>query len=376
MLEISLASLGMFAGVAIGVAFAAPAAHRWDVLLDCPGARREASQKRAVRKLHQRKTPMVGGVVLLLALAVAMVLKPFPFAVFWSLPFGLIALALLGLADDLYNVPALTRFLLQFLVTVVVVLFGGVEILSLGNLLGFGPIGLGPFSVPITVLAMMLMINAVNMLDGIDGLAGSVVLVVTLAFGILAFAEGMSEIGMFSLLLAAGLLGFLGFNLRTPWRSRASVFLGDSGSMMLGFWLAWAAVVISQMPGSAVAPATVALLLIFPAGDLLGVFARRLRLRRNPMSPDRGHVHHVLIRAGCTVGQAVTILLFVHILWVGWAVNCYFRGGAEWLQFAVASAAFLGYIALVLNGPRIIRSCRRNLRRKRKLPATQPPNTA
>jgi UDP-GlcNAc:undecaprenyl-phosphate/decaprenyl-phosphate GlcNAc-1-phosphate transferase len=364
--EISLASFGMLAGVMAGMAVSAAMAHRWDVLLDRPGPRDDAKGGGSRRKLHQRETPMVGGVVLLAALTVALLVLPFPFDALWSLPFGLAALALLGLIDDLYDVPAQLRFLLQFLVAFVVVIFGGIEIQTLGNLLGFGPISLGPFAAPVTVLCIMLIVNAVNMLDGIDGLAGSVALVATMAFGVLAFSEGMRDLAIFSMLLVAGLLGFLVFNLRTPWRARASVFLGDSGSMMLGFWLAWMAVAITQMPGSGVAPATVALILIFPAGDLFGVFGRRLRLRRNPMYPDRGHTHHILIRAGCTVGQAVTLLILVYALWIGLAVQCHFRGCPEWLQFAVAAVVFLVYVTFILSGHRIIRWCRRTRRRTQK----------
>lgn len=360
--ETLLLSLGMLVAVAVALLVGSALAHRWGVLLDRPGVHRGPSRQRVRRKLHARETPMVGGVVLLLALSFVWLLLPFPYGIWWSLPFGMVSLGLLGVMDDLYDVPALTRFVLQFVVTLVVVVFGGIEVQSLGNLLGFGEVRLGPFSIPVTVLAIMLIINAVNMIDGIDGLAGSVALVATVAFGVLAFAEGVGELATFSWLLAAGLAAFLLFNLRTPWRAHASVFLGDSGSMMLGFWLAWMAVAITQMPGSGVPAATVALILIFPAGDLFGVFARRLRLRRNPMTPDRGHTHHVLVRSGCTVGQAVAILVLIYGLWITFALTSYFLQWPDWLQFGIAAIVFLAYIGFILNGHRVIRWCIREFR--------------
>lgn len=359
--EVLLASLGMLAIVIVSLVVAAAMAHRWDVLLDRPGLSKETRTHGFRRKLHQKETPMVGGVALLVALPAAFLMIPLPFSSWWSLPFGLVAMGALGLADDLYNLPAVHRFILQFLVSFIVVVIGGIEIQSLGNLLGLGPVPLGSFAAPISVLAIVTIINAVNMLDGIDGLAGSVALLATLAFAVLAFVEGLRELGFFALLLAAGLLGFLAFNLRTPWRQRASVFLGDCGSMMLGFWLAWMAVVLTQMPASGVAPITVALILIFPAGDLLGVFIRRLRLRRNPMFPDRSHTHHVLTRAGYTVGQAVILLMLVYLVWIGFALACHFLGCPEWWVFVVTASVLWGYIGFVLNGHLFIRWCRRTL---------------
>lgn len=356
---------GMLIGVMAGVAFSATMARRWQLLLDRPDPQYDSGNGSGTRrKTHDEDTPLVGGIVLLAALATAMIVVPFPWGSLWTLPFGLAALGLLGLLDDLYNLRAQTRLLLQFAIALVVVALGELQIQSLGNLLGFGPLALGPLAAPVTILSMMLIINAINMLDGIDGLAGSVVLIASVAFGVVAFTEGHKALGMISLMLVAGLTGFLFFNLRTPWRRRASVFLGDSGSMMLGFWMAWMAVALSQLPGSEVAPVTVALFLIFPAGDAFAVFIRRALRRRNPMHPDRGHTHHLLIRAGCTVSRAVTALTLLYALWVGFALLCYFRGCAEWPQFLLATAVFLGYIAFVVNGRHIIR-WRHRVRRQR-----------
>lgn len=140
------------------------------------------------------------------------------------------------------------------------------------------------------------------------------------------------------------------------------MFLGDSGSMMLGFWMGWMAVVLTQMPGFGVVPATVALLLIFPAGDAFAVLIRRAISGRNPMHPDRGHTHHILLRAGFTVSRTVALLMLVYALWVSVALFCYFRGCPAFPQFILAALVFVGYIAFVLNGHRVIRWCRRKRR--------------
>lgn len=361
----TFAYFGMLVGVASGVMVAAYMARRWELLLDRSGAHPTNGGSPTRRKSHERETPLVGGLVLLVALSVAMLLMPFPWGSAWCLPFGLAALGVMGLMDDIYNLRAATRLLIQFVVVFVVVVIGGLEIQTLGDLFGFGPIVLGPLSVPVTILCLMLIVNAVNMLDGIDGLAGSVALIASVAFAIVAFVEGQPALGMVSLLLSAGLIGFLFFNLRTPWRRRASVFLGDSGSMMLGFWMGWMAVALTQMPGSGLAPATVALFLVFPAADAFAVMIRRALRGRNPMHPDRGHAHHILLRAGCTVSRSVTILTLVYGLWVSFALLCHFSGCTGLVQFMFAALAFAGYISFVLNGYRFIRWCRRNRRNGR-----------
>lgn len=207
-----VASFGMLFGVMSGVILAAAMARRSATLLDRPGVLVSEDGVATRRKTHEHETPLVGGIVLLAALAIAKILMPFPWGSYWTLPFGLAALGFMGLLDDLYNLRAYTRFLVQFLIAFVVVVFGGIQIESLGDLFGFGPVGLGPLSVPVTILCLMLIVNAVNMLDGIDGLAGSVALIASLAFAVLAFAAGHSSLGVVSVLLSAGLIGFLFFN--------------------------------------------------------------------------------------------------------------------------------------------------------------------
>jgi UDP-GlcNAc:undecaprenyl-phosphate/decaprenyl-phosphate GlcNAc-1-phosphate transferase len=316
------------------------------------------------RKRHVGAIPLVGGPVLALGLIGVVVMVPgWTLTESWTLLLGIVVMATMGLADDLWNLPAWPRLLVQLALTLVVVTLGGVVLSFLGDLFGMGRIGLGPMKVVFTVLCLLFLINAVNMLDGMDGLVGGVALICCLAFSWLAYTRSVAGVGAVSVLLAAGLLAFLMFNARAPWRCRASVYLGDSGSMMLGFVLGWLAIRLAEAPPPArIAPVTIALVLLFPAADAIAAFLRRVRAGRNPLHPDRAHLHHLMLRCGFSVGTTWSLLLASHLLWVGLALWFQHQRVAEWIQFSVAVLGFTGYILLALEGRRVLRVIRRRRR--------------
>jgi UDP-GlcNAc:undecaprenyl-phosphate GlcNAc-1-phosphate transferase len=264
------------------------------------------------RKRHREPTPMSGGLALAGGLLVGLVLAfGTDWGTFWSLPAGALVLLLLGVVDDVRPLSALFRLLVQLAVSTALVLSTDIHLHLLGPILGpaVGPVGLGPLSAVFTVLCITFMINAINMTDGLDGLAGGLSFVIFVLLAVVAVLdEAPAWLIALPLLWAAALGGFLPFNARSPILDRAKVFLGDSGSMMLGYVLAWLAIALVTREGSGVTPVTMAWLLLIPAMDTLALFCRRILQGRSPFSPDRTHLHHILRRAGQTIPVAVHLI--------------------------------------------------------------------
>ncbi|ROO25220.1 MraY family glycosyltransferase [Salinisphaera japonica] len=261
------------------------------------------------RKKHDFSTPLSGGIAISVSILVG--------GLFWvpSLEFagftvGVGTLLLLGALDDRRHVSALVRLALQTLAVVVgMCLLGDVQIEQLGNLGGWGRIALDQWSVAFTIFGAVGVINAVNMIDGMDGLAGgfaAVLMAVLLGVGALT-QSGATVLLWLSL---GSVLGFLVFNLRMPWQKRARVFLGDAGSLVLGFILVWFAVDASQPPDAIIHPIAVVWLFGLPLCDTVYLMTSRLLKRQSPFTADRFHYHHLLQRRGLTPGYALYAWLF------------------------------------------------------------------
>jgi UDP-GlcNAc:undecaprenyl-phosphate GlcNAc-1-phosphate transferase len=177
---------------------------------------------------------------------------------------------------------------------------------SLGNLLGFGPIELGPLAIPFTVFAAVGIINAMNMIDGIDGLAGGLALMVLIILLILAPAIGPTQVMMLTTI--AALLPYMLCNLELPGCRQRKVFLGDAGSMLLGYLIVWALIDSTKSPGG-IQPVTAIWLVAIPLSDTLAVMGRRMLQARHPFSADRGHLHHLLARIFHSTRKALVLML-------------------------------------------------------------------
>ncbi len=266
------------------------------------------------RKTHAKPVPPVGGLVIFPVYFIAIAALGVDISRLWALLAGIAALLVTGALDEKKHLNPWLKFFIQLGVTFLVVLYGEAQIKSLGNLFGFGDFWLSFMSVPFSVAAVMLLINAINLMDGMDGLAagyGFVVLFWLMAACAFAGdAERMMAIGP----LMGALAGFLYFNMRSPLRRKASVFLGDAGSMGMGLALAYFCIALAQHQSRVIAPVSVAWLLALPIMDTCAQFYRRVREGKHPFAPDRGHFHHHFIHAGISAGAATaTILSLVFI---------------------------------------------------------------
>ncbi len=274
------------------------------------------------RKKHEGPIPLVGAAVFLAFSASSLlVVQPPPGIVGFLV--GLAMIVLIGLADDKMDLRAQYKLLAQVVSVAIIVSSGDLLIVSAGDLNHGQPLLLGEWAVPVTIFAAVGMINAINMVDGLDGLAGGISLASLIWFAVAAQLLGRYDDLLVILVLACSVLGFLVLNIRNPWRLRAAVFLGDSGSMMLGLALTFVAVSLSQQPKLALSPIAVLWICGLPVIDTLSLIMRRLAAGRNPMASDRQHLHYLMLDSGFTVGQTVALLIGINLLLgavgvVGW----------------------------------------------------------
>jgi UDP-GlcNAc:undecaprenyl-phosphate GlcNAc-1-phosphate transferase len=251
---------------------------------------------------------------------------------------GILILVIAGVLDDLRELTAQARFGVQILAALIMALGAGVCLHNLGCLAVPGHlVSLGILAVPVTVFATVGVINAVNMSDGIDGLAASLVLIVVCALSLIAAADGrLDKLGIL-IPLAGVLLAFLMFNLRL--HGSALVFMGDSGSMFLGFVLTWFLVQLSQGEDRLLAPVTALWLFALPLIDTIAMMLRRVILGRSPFLADREHFHHILMSASFTAKQTLALMIILGSTAAGIGLAGHYAGVAEhWM--------FLGFIAL------------------------------
>ncbi len=282
-----------------------PLVKRWAIrtgFVDQPGG----------RKHHENATPPVGGLILFpVFIGGAALLNP-QMDGFWAFCAALVLLIAVGAWDDRFGLPAWTKFGAQFLAAFLIVIPGQAHIASLGDLFGLGEFWLGFMTVPFAVIATVLLINAVNLMDGLDGLAGGKGFIIIAWLLAACLVMGNEPyVGVLAVLLAS-LAGFLMYNLRHPLRARASVFLGDAGSLALGGSLAWLCINIARLDHHAVLePISVAWLLALPIYDTCAQFARRMSEGRHPFDADHNHFHHHFVNAGVPVCRTTFVILFI-----------------------------------------------------------------
>jgi UDP-GlcNAc:undecaprenyl-phosphate/decaprenyl-phosphate GlcNAc-1-phosphate transferase len=225
----------------------------------------------------------------------------------------------------------------------------------LGDLLGRGDIELANWGIPLTIFATVALINGINMLDGLDGLAGGLVFVMLAFFAGFAFwAEHAASLKILVVLMGA-VAGFLLFNLPHRWRGHRRTFMGDTGSLVLGFVVAWFSIDLTQSRNEVVPP----VVMLWVAGivlfDIFTVTVRRIVRRRDPAAPDRGHIHHILLRRGLSPGRTVALLLGANFVMgligtLGWMASV----PETWL-FAAFVGVGLTYLGFFLFPARLIR---------------------
>ncbi len=268
------------------------------------------------RRVHEGDTPLVGGIgmgLAFLAVYLAIGLYGAP-----TLSSGLTAAIVIvlvgGVLDDMHELRSLLKFAFQIAAATVLVLYGEATLLTqLGPLFQAASFSLGIFAVPLSVFSIVGVMNAVNMADGIDGLAGTLSLLGFAVFGALAALVGETTVFVVACTGIGVTAGFLCFNTRTPRRSSALVFMGDTGSHFLGLLLAWCAIRLYNAEPQGLNAVTAGWILGVMLGDTLCVMVRRVLHGRSPFKGDREHLHHLLLGAGLSVPQTVGAMAAISV---------------------------------------------------------------
>ena len=267
------------------------------------------------RKDHEVATPVTGGLAMVIGVLVAgLVFVPEIGDGFAGFLGAAMILLVVGVLDDLFDLRWTWRVVAQVSAALVMIYVGDVRIEQLGPAVGLSSMSLGMLSVPFTVFATVGLINAINMVDGVDGLAGSLVWAALLMLAAAALYAGNALIADRMMILMGAIAAFLAFNLRLPWRKRASLFMGNAGSAFLGLVIAWFAFRLTQNPGHPVNPVLALWLVPVPVMDTLVVMLRRVSARKSPFHADRNHIHHLMLEAGFGHTQVVFVLVVFSLL--------------------------------------------------------------
>ena len=316
------------------------------------------------RDVHTVPTPRMGGLAMMLGFVVSMLFASrmhFIQTLFqtshqaWVVTAGAVMICLLGMADDLWDLDWMLKMSGQLLIAVFVA-WGGLQIISLplGSLVTASP----SLSVAITAFLIVASINAVNFVDGLDGLSSGIVAIGGIAFAVYSYilARTSPSYASMATLIDVALVGIcVGFLLHN-WHP-AKLFMGDSGSMLLGYLITCASIVVTGRidPASvhtgvylpAFMPILLPVLVLFlPVLDMCLAITRRLAKGQSPMHPDRMHLHHRMLRIGHSVRGAVAILWsWAALIAFGSLMILFFRPLHVFLGMA-AAALVLGVVTM------------------------------
>ncbi|MFM5366361.1 UDP-N-acetylglucosamine--undecaprenyl-phosphate N-acetylglucosaminephosphotransferase [Aeromonas veronii] len=260
------------------------------------------------RKLHQGLVPLVGGISIYFTLMLALWFKPG--LLINSDVYVLCAsvLVMMGAIDDKYDVDYRVRLMVQILISCAMIFAAGLSLKSLGHILFNYEVDLGPLGYIVTIFAVLGAINAFNMVDGIDGLLGGLTMVTFGALAYIHYADGQLPLARFCLLMMIVVVPYICLNLGFPFGARKKVFMGDAGSMLIGFTVIWVLLQGTQGPKAQMTPVTALWLIAIPLMDMTCIMVRRIRKGVSPFKPDREHLHHICLRAGLSSRQALCLI--------------------------------------------------------------------
>ncbi|NTU90442.1 MAG: undecaprenyl/decaprenyl-phosphate alpha-N-acetylglucosaminyl 1-phosphate transferase [Chlorobiaceae bacterium] len=290
------------------------------------------------RKVHTVAKPLVGGLGIVAGVLVTMVMF-FPVDKYLSLIISILMVLIMGAIDDRFDISFKIRLVVQVTATVITMnYFPGMHLLSFGNLFGLGEVYTGMLVIPVTVFCALGVMNAINMIDGLDGLAGTTSLIAFTTFAVLAWINDMGSFMLLSLAFAGALAAFLRFN----WYP-SRLFMGDAGSMTLGFVLAFFSIELSQKPDGIISPVAVLIVLAVPVTDTVTVMTKRILSGKSPFSPDKTHFHHILRDMGFNHAGVVIIIMSIATLFSLFAIAATVLHIPDYILFGLFASWFVFY---------------------------------
>lgn len=316
------------------------------------------------RKRHRGVIPLIGGIALYLGNIVFYLFEweqmSFPFLYLVALTILLI----IGVLDDRFDISPFLRAGIQALLAGAMI-YNGLSIKSLGQLIAPFSLEIGVLGIVLTIVITIGVINAFNMIDGIDGLLAGLSMVSFAGLGILMYLDEQYSLAAWCVAIILILLPYALFNLNVfgiNWK----VFMGDSGSTLIGFTIIWILLLSTQGQGHPISPITGLWLITVPLIDMVAVFFRRLRKGKSPFRPDRLHIHHLMMRAGLSSRQALMVITLGAAICTTFGVLSEVYYWNQWIMFLSFVLLFFLYSYSIVHAWRITRFIRRYKRRIRK----------
>lgn len=299
------------------------------------------------RKLHVGHVPLAGGISICITLIYFVFSNQALIEHAYTYLFLMAFLTLIGALDDKFDLSVKIRLLVQCIVAVIMMYITDNQLQSLGNLFGFGLIDMSYASYVLTIVAVIASINAFNMVDGVDGLLGGLSIVTFSSILVLALVNNNDGIVLLSALIIAATIPYLLLNLGFLGRER-KVFMGDAGSMMIGFTVIWMLVSISQpsdSTASGVRPVTALWIIAIPLMDMAAIMLRRIKRGASPFEPDREHLHHIFQRLGFSPVMTTLSIFCLSACFAAIGVIGDLVDVPDYVMFYSFIALFIGYYA-------------------------------
>lgn len=302
-------------------------------LIDSPGG----------RKNHDGDIPIIGGLAMLAGILIGCVLQPGLIEKYPYFLAAVVILVLVGAVDDRYDLPPSVRFLAQACAVVLMIYGADLMAFDLGWVWFGNIVQLGWFAPIFTLVLMLTAINAFNLFDGSDGVAGIQALIALIFLGFAALMGGAIHMLPLIANLIGVVFGFLIFNWPSKRTFHVRAFMGDAGSTMLGFALAWVSVDLSQGSERVITPMVVLWVFALPVFDLFSSMLRRVRAGYSPFHADSEHLHHILKRLDLTSRQVAQIILAASTVLAGFGVGGYLLGVPDGVLLVCWVVGLFGY---------------------------------
>ncbi|MCX6306293.1 MAG: MraY family glycosyltransferase [Bacteroidetes bacterium] len=305
------------------------------------------------RTSHLNTTPTLGGIAIFIGSVVAFLMFVSVGAIpsFQYIIASILIIFFIGFKDDIIGISPYKKLLGQVISALIVIEFGGIILTNLHGLFYIYPVTYN-FGLVLSIITIIGVTNCFNLMDGIDGLSASLAILACAAFGTWFYLAGQFDWAILSAGIIGATLGFLYFNL---FSRRNKIFMGDTGSLFLGFIISIIAIKFNEstvnvtgMFSVEAAPAVSVGFLMVPIFDTLRVFVTRMVQNKPPFSPDKTHIHHYLLDLGFSHGQATLILTVTGLLFIG--ISVLFKDlTVFWLLFIlVGLASVLSFIPIYL----------------------------
>jgi len=355
-MEVYLGGVLAFILTSVGIRLFLPVAHRHSLVDSSKHVNSHEG------KTHDEDIPVIGGLLMYVALGITLFWLMHSTAIGDNIIMifaGISVVVLVGFVDDRWHMSVRWRLLAQVIASLLVVLGAGCLLTDFGRLVSAEVLMLGAFSIPVTVFAITGGMNAMNMSDGLDGLAGGLALITLSSLLIIMLLSGdISHMGLLFAVVGAT-VGFLLFNLRWRQETRARVFMGDAGSMMLGFIITCSMIDLTMAPGRVMTPVTALWIFAVPLMDTFRLMIVRVLKGNSPFKAGCDHLHHVFLASGVSVRATVFIILAMQVLFSAIGLAGLVTGISESLMFLLALMLFAAYFTLLFDMEKVMLRLRR-----------------